>query len=190
MYRPVPLCDIFQVVCTGTYYIIVHFGTGRYVPVRTDMYQVYRIPDSDVGRSEQSFSIRIVVTGPVIVRQFRGSDCIQVGRPSLRALHFLLIRLTRHHRLSDTWHGEQRRRRRWKRHAAAAARAVAMAVVSSRQGRVATVAGVVAARAATVTGTVTVASRSSPPSVAVASFNIWKPDPLDNFPIFVYLEIY
>ncbi len=45
MYRPVPLCDIFQVVRTGTYYIIVQVGTGRYVPVRTDMYQVYRIPD-------------------------------------------------------------------------------------------------------------------------------------------------
>ena len=45
MYRPVPLCDISQVVRTGTYYIIVQVGTGRYVPVRTDMYQVYRIPD-------------------------------------------------------------------------------------------------------------------------------------------------
>ena len=45
MYRPVPSCDIFQVVRTGTYYIIVQVGTGRYVPVRTDMYQVYRIPD-------------------------------------------------------------------------------------------------------------------------------------------------
>ena len=46
MYRPVPLCDISQVVRTGTYYIIVQVGTGRYVPVRTDMYQVYRIPDA------------------------------------------------------------------------------------------------------------------------------------------------
>ncbi len=45
MYRPVPSCDIFQVVRTGTYYIIVQVGTGRYVPVRTDMYQVYRISD-------------------------------------------------------------------------------------------------------------------------------------------------
>ena len=45
MYRPVPLCDISQVVRTGTYYIIVQVGTGRYVPVRNDMYQVYRIPD-------------------------------------------------------------------------------------------------------------------------------------------------
>ncbi len=47
MYRPVPLCDISQVVRTGTYYIIVQVGTGRYVPVRTDMSrdQVYRIPD-------------------------------------------------------------------------------------------------------------------------------------------------
>jgi hypothetical protein len=50
MYRPVPLCDISQVVRTGTYYIIVQVGTGRYVPVRTDMYQVYRIPD-DSGRA-------------------------------------------------------------------------------------------------------------------------------------------
>ncbi len=39
------LCDISQVVRTGTYYIIVQVSTGRYVPVRTDMYQVYRIPD-------------------------------------------------------------------------------------------------------------------------------------------------
>ncbi len=45
MYRPVPIFDISQVVRTGTYYIIVQVGTGRYVPVRTDMYQVYRIPD-------------------------------------------------------------------------------------------------------------------------------------------------
>ena len=45
MYRPVPLCDISQVVRTGTYDSIVQVGTGRYVPVRTDMYQVYRIPD-------------------------------------------------------------------------------------------------------------------------------------------------
>ncbi len=46
MYRlgPVPVCDISQVVRTGTYYITVQVGTGRYVPVRTDMYQVYRIP--------------------------------------------------------------------------------------------------------------------------------------------------
>ncbi len=45
MYQPVPLCDISQVVRTGTYFNIVQVGTGRYVPVRTDMYQVYRIPD-------------------------------------------------------------------------------------------------------------------------------------------------
>jgi hypothetical protein len=49
MYRPVPLCDISQVVRTGTYYIILQVGTGRYVPVRTDMYQVYRIPDVSDG---------------------------------------------------------------------------------------------------------------------------------------------
>ena len=49
MYQPVPLCDIFQVVRTGTYYIIlqVQVGTGRYVPVHTDMYKVYRIPDEE-----------------------------------------------------------------------------------------------------------------------------------------------
>jgi len=45
MYLPVPFCDISQVVRTGTYDSIVQVGTGRYVPVRTDMYQVYRIPD-------------------------------------------------------------------------------------------------------------------------------------------------
>ncbi len=52
MYRPVQLCDISQVVRTGTYYIIVQVGTGWYVPVRTDMYQVYRpgIPDGGARR--------------------------------------------------------------------------------------------------------------------------------------------
>ena len=50
-YRPVLSCDIFQVVRTGTYYIIVQVGTGRYVPVRTDMYQVYRIPDVRATKS-------------------------------------------------------------------------------------------------------------------------------------------
>ena len=45
IYRPVPSCDIFQVVRTGTYDSIVQVGTYRYVPVRTDINQVYRIPD-------------------------------------------------------------------------------------------------------------------------------------------------
>jgi uncharacterized SAM-binding protein YcdF (DUF218 family) len=51
-----------------------------------------------VGLSERNFGIRIVVTGPVIARRFRGRNWI--GR--LRDLRLLLIRSARHRGLSET----------------------------------------------------------------------------------------
>ena len=38
----------FPKVRTGTYYNRVQGGTYRYVPVRTAIYQVYKIPDDDI----------------------------------------------------------------------------------------------------------------------------------------------
>ncbi len=49
-------------------------------------------------RIDQSFGIRIFATGPIIALLFRGRKWI--GRP--RPLHSLLIRSTRHSRLSET----------------------------------------------------------------------------------------
>ena len=69
------VCDISQVVRTGTYYIIVQVGTGRYVTVRTDMYQVYRIPGQMIG-------IRRPVSGQPLAQLQRRYN-VEIPRVSL-----------------------------------------------------------------------------------------------------------